>query len=72
MDWARLKKKRGGWMEWAIDKEEIKEGRDGLGQIKEKERGMDWAIDKEEIKKQRDGLGQIKEKERGVDGLGYR
>ena len=32
MDWARLRKKRGGWMDWAKDKEEIKEGRDGLGQ----------------------------------------
>ena len=40
MDWARLGKKGGGWMDWATDKEEIKEGRDGLGQNKEKERGM--------------------------------
>ena len=31
MDWARLKKKREGWIDWAIDKEEIKKGRDGLG-----------------------------------------
>jgi len=28
-------------MDWAIDKKDIMEGRDGLGQIKEKERGMD-------------------------------
>jgi len=28
-------------MDWAIDKEEIKKLRDGLGQIKEKERGVD-------------------------------
>ena len=28
-------------MDWTIDKKEIMEGRDGLGQIKEKERGMD-------------------------------
>ena len=41
MDWARLGKKGGGWMDWAIDKEEIKEGTDGLGQIRKKERGMD-------------------------------
>ena len=72
MDWARLKKKREGWIDWAIDEEEIKKQRGGLGQIKEKERGMDWGIDKEEIKKWKGGLGWIKEKERGVDGLGYR
>ena len=41
MDWARLKKKREGWIDWALDKEEIKKGRGGLGWIKGKERGMD-------------------------------
>ena len=60
MDLARLKKKREGWMDWGIDKEEIKKWRGGLGQIKEKERGTDWAINNEEIKEGREGLGQIK------------
>ena len=58
MDWARIKKKRGGWLDWAIDKKDKgREGWIGLDEEKE-EQGEVWMREGGEGRRKNDQGGK--------------